>query len=177
MYHLIYYRENAKQKTFHLFRLERVPLQIVKHVPETLAVRELAQYEAKRTDKLPLLTLATGKFCEQYTYENWHHAKTKRRYEFQRKENLRQFRPTDIHRRYVLIPYFAHIAWYQRDKTLCWTRCSEVFPIQAGSMIVPRQIHCFGRELAKLQKSFRIAFQSMQRKSKLVLMPLKNKNL
>ena len=170
MYHLIYYRENAKQKTFHLFRLEHIPVQHFKRVPESLAVESLAQYEINNSHKVPLITLATGKFCEQFTWENWHQVKTKKRYEFRRRENLAVFRPTDIHRRYVLIPYFAHVVWYQRDKTLSWTRCSEVFPIQAGDMLVPRQIHCFGRELANLQKSFRIAFQSMRRKSKLVLM-------
>jgi hypothetical protein len=170
MYHLVYYRENAKQKTYHLFRVEHMALQVVTPVPDSLSVQALSKYQdAQRDSQLPLVTLATGKYCEVFTLGNWQQAKNRKRYEFRRREGLERFRPSDIHRRYVLVPFCAHLAWFQRAENLSWVLASEVFQIEAGNMLVPRQIHCLGRDLARLRTAFRNVFQCVRRKSKLLL--------
>lgn len=168
--HLIYYRENAKSDYFHLYAVESTPIQM-DSVPETITVKKLQKYQEMWDyyQNMPLFTLATGKKCQTYTLKNWSSIKSVKRYEFQSKNIAPKYCPEDLRSDMVLIPYYAHVAWYStKNKGVDWERESILW-VESLHILLPKKIHIERDVCHVLKKKFKDLFWTLCKKNKLLL--------
>lgn len=164
-YYVIYYKRSASERFYQLMRV--VSTHVEKYIPTNLTVTAMRQYRSFSYRNLPVMHVATGNECVEYTLANWHHHKRARRYEFVTKRLEPHLFNKDVASDHVLVPVRSLLSWFQvsAGKTRV-TRIAEA-QFESAHLLLPLKV----REPSALQPVFARALRRWQRADRFVLFP------
>lgn len=166
-YQFVYFREKAFHNRFKLMHIIKKEWDIL--IPTTLNVDALLLYQQTNFRDLPVLVLATGKTCVQYTLNNFFQQKKFHRYEFQCCSLQCEHFCGDVKNTHTVTNLVSHLSWFSENKSKgvgCWEKTHEIF-LNAYTLVIPRVLSM--TQIRSLFRHITKGLAAVLRKNKLVL--------